>query len=339
MAATIEWFGATTYRLQTNGLTIFLDTWLDKPARMPRYLELADVKEADYIFISHAHFDHLPGADVIAKRTGAIIVANGEAINIMREAGVPEKQLLPVGGGERIPLFTKELHDKAAQSLVELEQRPPGAPKSPHPSLAVAAVHVWPSLHAFLPEDHPEIMDTGVRYTGASTDFFCTLNITMGMKHGLLRLKDVIPEDKIDQDTQAFIGYVDDRDKNRFSHYDGGQLMFNILTEGQVLLWSAHLGGYEGVLRDLTPRPDVAIIAAAGRANLNGRPFDGSAAEFLVKKAKWIGEPKKIIWCLHDKSLVKPFSVDTTAATAAIERETQSVIQDLVPGQKYKVFD
>ncbi|RKK30840.1 hypothetical protein BFJ69_g18815, partial [Fusarium oxysporum] len=169
----------------------------------------------------------------------------------MREAGVPEKQLLPVGGGERIPLFTKELHDKAAQSLVELEQRPPGAPKSPHPSLAVAAVHVWPSLHTFLPEDHPEIMDTGVRYTGASTDFLCTLNITMGMKHGLLRLKDVIPEDKIDQDTQAFIDYVDDRDKNRFSHYDGGQLMFNILTEGQVLLWSAHLGGYEGVLRDL----------------------------------------------------------------------------------------
>ncbi|EXA30661.1 hypothetical protein FOVG_17995 [Fusarium oxysporum f. sp. pisi HDV247] len=327
MAATIEWFGATTYRLQTNGLTIFLDTWLDKPARMPRYLELADVKEADYVFISHAHFDHLPGADVIAKRTGAIIVANGEAINIMREAGVPEKQLLPVGGGERIPLFTKELHDKAAQSLVELEQRPPGAPKSPHPSLAVAAVHVWPSLHTFLPEDHPEIMDTGVRYTGASTDFLCTLNITIGMKHGLLRLKD------------AFIDYVDDRDKNRFSHYDGGQLMFNILTEGQVLLWSAHLGGYEGVLRDLTPRPDVAIIAAAGRANSNGRPFDGSAAEFLVKKAKWIGEPKKIIWCLHDKSLVKPFSVDTTAATAAIEKETQSVVQDLVPGQKYKVFD
>lgn len=246
-------------------------------------------------------YSSLPGADVIAKRTGAIIVANGEAIYVMREAGVPEKQLLPVGGGERIPLFTKELHDKAAQGLVELEQRPPGAPKSPHPSLAVAAVHVWPSLHAFLPEDHPEIMDTGVRYTGASTDFFCTLNITMGMKHGLLRLKDVIPEDKIDQDTQAFIDYVDHRDKNRFSHYDGGQLMFNILTEGQVLLWSAHLGGYEGVLRDLKPRPDVAIIAAAGRANLNGRPFDGSAAEFLVKKAKWIGEPKTIIWCLHDK--------------------------------------
>ncbi|EGU85420.1 hypothetical protein FOXB_04063 [Fusarium oxysporum f. sp. conglutinans Fo5176] len=275
---------------------------------MPRYLELADVKEADYIFISHAHFDHLPGADVIAKRTGAIIVANGEAINIMREAGVPEKQLLPVGGGERIPLFTKELHDKAAQSLVELERRPPGAPKSPHPSLAVAAVHVWPSLHAFLPEDHPEIMDTGVRYTGASTDFFCTLNITMGMKHGLLRLKDVIPEDKIDQDTQAFIGYVDDRDKNRFSHYDGGQLMFNILTEGQVLLWSAHLGGYEGVLRDLTPRPDVAIIAAAGRANLNGRPFDGSAAEFWLKRRNGLKSRRR----LYGACMIK------------------------VPGQKYK---
>ncbi|KAI8651120.1 Lactamase-B domain-containing protein [Fusarium keratoplasticum] len=339
MAATLEWFGATTYRLRTNGLTIFLDSWLDKPARMPRYLELKDVQEADYIFISHAHFDHLPGSDVIAKRTGAMIVANGEAINIMREAGVPEEQLLPVGGGERIPLFTKDIRDKATKGLVELEIRPPGAPKSPHPSLAVAAVHVWPSLHTFMPEDHPELMDTGVRYVGASTDFFCTLNITIGMKHGLLRLGDLIPREQIDQDTQAFVDYVNDTEKNKFSHYDGGQLMFNILTDGKALLWSAHLGGYEGVLRDLQPQPDVAIIAVAGRANLNGRPFDGSAAEFLVKKARWIGEPNTIIWCLHDKSLVKPFSVDTNAATEAIQRETKSRVKDLVPGKSYKCFD
>jgi hypothetical protein len=46
----------------------------------------------------------LPGADKIAIKTGAIVVGNGEAINVLRAAGVPEGQLVPVSGGERVPL-------------------------------------------------------------------------------------------------------------------------------------------------------------------------------------------------------------------------------------------
>ena len=49
--------GTTTYRLRTNGLTIFLDAWLERPTVLPRYLDIESVTEADYIFISHAHFD------------------------------------------------------------------------------------------------------------------------------------------------------------------------------------------------------------------------------------------------------------------------------------------
>lgn len=49
--------GATTYRLKTKGVTIFLDAWLEKPSVLPSYLRLEDVDDADYIFISHAHFD------------------------------------------------------------------------------------------------------------------------------------------------------------------------------------------------------------------------------------------------------------------------------------------
>lgn len=49
--------GTTTYRLRTKGVTIFLDTWLDRPSVLPKYIGIDDVIEADYIFISHAHFD------------------------------------------------------------------------------------------------------------------------------------------------------------------------------------------------------------------------------------------------------------------------------------------
>jgi len=49
--------GATTFRLCYNGLILFLDTWFDKPSVLPSYLSVDDITEADYIFISHAHFD------------------------------------------------------------------------------------------------------------------------------------------------------------------------------------------------------------------------------------------------------------------------------------------
>ena len=43
--------------MRYKGLVIFLDTWLDKPSILPSYLAVDDIEVADYIFISHAHFD------------------------------------------------------------------------------------------------------------------------------------------------------------------------------------------------------------------------------------------------------------------------------------------
>ncbi|KAJ0384006.1 hypothetical protein COL922a_009267 [Colletotrichum nupharicola] len=213
--------GATTFRLKANGLVIFLDTWLEKPSALSKYLDIDDVTEADYIFISHAHFDHLPGADRIAKKTGAIVIANGEAINLLRSAGVDESQLFPVAGGERIPMFTKADRDAAMAGKTPLANGPPGAPARPHHSRA------------------------------------------------------------------AMADYMEDRDRHVFSNYDGGQLAYNFLIgPGKTLFWNGHLGGYEGILKAIEPAPDVAILAIAGRANLNGRPYNGSAASFAVDEIR-----------------------------------------------------
>lgn len=55
--ATLEWFGGTTFRLKAKGLTVFLDSFLERPPTMETYMKIADVEECDYILISHAHFD------------------------------------------------------------------------------------------------------------------------------------------------------------------------------------------------------------------------------------------------------------------------------------------
>ncbi|USP74765.1 hypothetical protein yc1106_02039 [Curvularia clavata] len=326
---TIEWFGATTFRLRVRGITIFLDSWLDRPSAMPKYLAADDVKEADYIFISHAHFDHLPGADRIAIKTGAIVIANGEAIQCLRNAGVPEEQLIPVAGGERIPLFTHAVRQRARQDPSLRAKGLPGAPIFPVHTLASLSVHVWPSLHCMMPEDHPQVIDTATVYTGSATPYTCSLDITFGMKHGLLNLGKLVPPEKLNDGQRSFIEYVGDRERNVFSHYDGGQLMFNFIIGDKALLWSAHLGAYEGVVKDMQPKPDIAILAIAGRANLNGRPFDGSSAEFAVKKLEWLENPSTVIWALHDESCIPPYRIDTAAATAAVEKLNGSKVLDL----------
>ncbi|KAI0156035.1 hypothetical protein BJ166DRAFT_531994 [Pestalotiopsis sp. NC0098] len=329
---TLEWFGATTYRLRTKGVTIFLDTWLEKPSVLPNYLQLDDVEDADYIFISHAHFDHLPGADRIAIKTGAVVVANCEAINCLRNAGVPEEQLFSVQGGERLPLFTKETRLRAKRHEVPLASFPPGRPPYPHHSLAALSVHVWPSLHCFMPHPVPTIMDTAASYQDEDP-FASTLDITFGMKYGLLRIDEILPPEQMDEGLRSFCGYVSQRDKYVFSHCDGGQLMFNIIIDDKSILWSAHLGGYEGILKSIEPKPSIAILAIAGRANHNGRPFVGSAAQYITQKIQWLGEPKQVIWCLHDQSCMSPLYVDTAAAEKLVEQETASKVLSLKPAE------
>ncbi|KAK1461552.1 hypothetical protein CMEL01_14506 [Colletotrichum melonis] len=340
---TIEWFGATTFRLRANGLVLFLDTWLERPSVLPKHLDINDVIEADYIFISHAHFDHLPGADKIAKKTGAVVIANGEAINLLRDAGVNEFQLFPVAGGERIPLFTKNDRKSAADGEIPIADGPPGMPARPNHSRAVMSVHVWPSLHALMPgsghHDIPDEIDTGTVYKGEATPYTCTLDITMGMKYGLLRNKENIPPEQMDAGMKSFAEYISDRKNNVFSHYDGGQLAYNFLIgPGQTVFWNGHLGGYEGIIKSIEPTPDVAILTIAGRANLNGRPYDGSAAQFATNQIRWLSQPKKVIWALHDEGAIKPYRVNTAAATAMVHAQTSSTVEELEFGLAKPLF-
>ena len=103
MPTTIEWFGTTTFRIRTGGRTLFFDAYLDRlPGLEPVGLSTAEVTEAQFVFVSHAHFDHLAGADVIALSTGATVVASPESARCLRACGVPEDQLLVVTGGETV---------------------------------------------------------------------------------------------------------------------------------------------------------------------------------------------------------------------------------------------
>ena len=74
---------------------------------------------------------------------------------------------------------------------------------------------------------------------------------------------------------------------------DGGALVFMIDTPEGSLLYQDTSGHWTGILHDL--RPDVAILAAAGRGNVDGEPVQGSLAGFVARQASLVRAPKVIL--------------------------------------------
>ena len=79
---------------------------------------------------------------------------------------------------------------------------------------------------------------------------------------------------------------------------------------------SGSAGGWTGILRDL--RPDVAVLALNGRPNVDGEPYQGSLAGFLVDQVELL-RPSRVVLCHHDE-LLPPIipAVDTGEALAAL---------------------
>jgi len=60
----------------------------------------ARITRADFILISHSHFNHSIDMPHIARKTGATVIGTESTANLARAGGVPEAQILSVRGGE-----------------------------------------------------------------------------------------------------------------------------------------------------------------------------------------------------------------------------------------------
>jgi L-ascorbate metabolism protein UlaG (beta-lactamase superfamily) len=249
---TIEWFGCTTFRVRTGGRTLWFDTFVDRaPGAEPVGLAAEDVDNADFIFVSHAHFDHLLGADVVSGNTGAPIVGNYEVARVMRDNGVEETRVWPASGGETVDCG------------------------------GGIRVRVLPSLHSCLWASGE--LDAGAPCLGDLGLVYQQRREKVAQIWSLLR--SVVPDD--------YAATID----QRTSHHDGGQLSYLVETPDGTIFVSASSGQWSGILRDL--RPDVAVLAATGRPNVDGEPFQGSMADFLVGQVETL-RPRQLLLCHHD---------------------------------------
>jgi len=97
----IRWLGNANFEFAYRGKVYLFDAYFDRPPRSHDLgFKAADVKKADAIFISHAHFDHISDIGPVARQTGAPVVGAPLSIEVARKLGVPEGQLVVAKGGE-----------------------------------------------------------------------------------------------------------------------------------------------------------------------------------------------------------------------------------------------
>ena len=102
------------------------------------------------------------------------------------------------------------------------------------------------------------------------------------------------------------------------SRGDGGALVYLFTTPEGRLLYRDTSGHWSGIFRDL--RPDIAILAAAGRGNIDGEPIQGSLAQFVARQADLL-RPRRVVLSHHDDWLPGfSHAIDTAPIRAELAR-------------------
>lgn len=111
----LTYYGHACFSVELAGKKILFDPFIT-PNPMASGIDLASI-EADYVFISHGHEDHVADAVDVLKRTGAVLISNYEVVSWFAEQGCTNAHPLNHGGAVELP-FGKVKYVNAVHSSV-----------------------------------------------------------------------------------------------------------------------------------------------------------------------------------------------------------------------------
>ncbi|MCS6935594.1 MAG: metal-dependent hydrolase [Chitinophagales bacterium] len=86
MALRLTYYGHACFSVAAGGKSLLFDPFI-RPNELAKHIDVSAI-HADYIFISHAHFDHLADAQEIAARCKATVVSNYEIAEWFAQKGL-----------------------------------------------------------------------------------------------------------------------------------------------------------------------------------------------------------------------------------------------------------
>jgi L-ascorbate metabolism protein UlaG (beta-lactamase superfamily) len=110
---TFRWLGVAGIELQMDDSILLIDPYV---TRIPfRKLWLGRVQpngalvrekipRADFVLVTHAHFDHLLDVPEVVRHTGATAYGSSNACRLLAACGVQENRIAEIQAGDRLPL-------------------------------------------------------------------------------------------------------------------------------------------------------------------------------------------------------------------------------------------
>ena len=124
---TLRWLGTAGWEISDGTTVILIDPYVSRiwgpqpPGRTPYARTTGDtrpvygwedvatpdvaaieahVQRADYVLVTHTHYDHVLDVPQIALKTHATVIGTESTQNVMRAYKIPDEQLITVRGGE-----------------------------------------------------------------------------------------------------------------------------------------------------------------------------------------------------------------------------------------------
>ncbi|MCB2378280.1 metal-dependent hydrolase [Hymenobacter sp. BT635] len=103
----LTYYGHASFLLETGGSKILFDPFI-RPNPLAKDIDVAAI-QADYIFLSHGHGDHVADTVEIAQNTGAELLGMVELLSWFGEKGLKATYQMNLGGTVTLPFGTVKM--------------------------------------------------------------------------------------------------------------------------------------------------------------------------------------------------------------------------------------
>jgi L-ascorbate metabolism protein UlaG (beta-lactamase superfamily) len=100
----LTYYGHSCFLVETNGKKLLFDPFIT-PNELAKHIEINSI-DADYILVSHGHFDHIADCVTLAQATRAKVICNWEIYEWLGKQKVSNVHPMNTGGTRNFDAFT-----------------------------------------------------------------------------------------------------------------------------------------------------------------------------------------------------------------------------------------